>query len=61
MFKIDFFMNMLVMNANFDMMILLPLHYVTDRSERHDLKSRLWLSFSPFLFPPEKEGRRKGE
>ena len=29
--------------------------------ERHDLKSRLWLFFSPFLFPPKKEGRRKGE
>ena len=27
----------------------------------HDLKSRLWLFFSPFLFPPKKEGRRKGE
>ena len=32
-----------------------------DRAERHDLKSRLWLFFSPFLFPPKKEGIRKGE
>ena len=24
----------------------------SDRAERHDLKSRLWLFFSPFLFPP---------
>ena len=31
-----------------------------DRAERHDLKSRLLLFFSPFHFPPKKEGRRKG-
>ena len=31
-----------------------------DRAERHELKSRLWLFFFPFLFPPlKKEG--KGE
>ena len=34
---------------------------VIDDPERHDLKLRLWLFFSPFLFPPKKEGRRKGE
>jgi hypothetical protein len=32
-----------------------------DRAERHDLKSRLRLFFSPFLFPPKKEGKRKGK
>ena len=32
-----------------------------DRAERYDLKSRLWLFFSPFLFPPKKQGERKGE
>ena len=32
-----------------------------DRAERHDLKSLLWLFFSLFLFPPKKEGRKKGE
>ena len=32
-----------------------------ERAERCDLKSRFWLFFSPFLFPPKKEGRRKGE
>ena len=32
-----------------------------DLAERHDLKSRLLLFFSPFLFPPKKKGRRKGE
>ena len=26
-----------------------------DRAERHDLKSRLWLFFSPFIFPPKKK------
>ena len=31
-----------------------------DRAERHDLKSRLCLLFSPFLFFPKKERRRKG-
>ena len=30
-----------------------------DRAERHDLKSRLWLFFSPFLFPPKKRGKKK--
>ena len=30
-----------------------------DRAERHDFKSRLWLFFSPFLFPPKEKGRRK--
>ena len=31
-----------------------------DQAERHDLKSPLWLFFSPFIFPLKKEGRRKG-
>ena len=30
-----------------------------DRAERHDLKSRLWLLFSPFLFPPKRRGKKK--
>ena len=30
-----------------------------DRTERHDLKSLLWLSFFPFLFPPKKRGKKK--
>ena len=29
------------------------------RAERHDLKSRLWLFFSPFFFPPKKRGKKK--
>ena len=29
-----------------------------DRTERHDLKSRLWLLFSTFLFPPKKRGKK---
>ena len=29
-----------------------------DRAERNDLKSRLWLFFPPFLFPPKK-GKKK--
>jgi hypothetical protein len=32
-----------------------------DRAEMYDLKSRLCLFYPPFLFPPKKEGRRKGE
>ena len=32
-----------------------------DRAERHDLKLKLWLLFSYFLFPPKKEGIRKEE
>ena len=33
-----------------------------DWAERHDSWPRLWLFFSPFLFPPKKkEGRRKDE
>ena len=28
-------------------------------SERHDLKSQLWLFFSPFLFPLKKRGKKK--
>ena len=32
-----------------------------DRAERHDFWPRLWLFFSPFLFPLKKEVRRKGE
>ena len=39
----------------------MALRYEIDRAERYDLKSRLWLFFSPFLFPPKKEGRRKEE
>ena len=31
-----------------------------DRAESHDLKSRLWLFFSPFLFPPKQRGKKKG-
>ena len=33
----------------------------TYRAERHDFWPRLWLFFSPFPYPPKKEGRRKGE
>ena len=32
---------------------------VFDRAERNDFWP--WLFYSPFLFPPKKEGRRKGE
>ena len=32
-----------------------------DQTERHEFCSRLWLFISPFLFPPKKEGRKKGE
>ena len=32
-----------------------------DRAERHDLKSGLWLFFTPFLFLPEKRGKKKWE
>ena len=32
---------------------------IYDRAERHDLISRFWLSFSPFLFPPKKRGKKK--
>ena len=35
--------------------------YEKDRAERHNLKSRLWLFFSPFSSLLKKEGRRKGE
>ena len=35
------------------------MHVNLDRAERHDLKSRLWLFFSPFLFPPKKGGKEK--
>ena len=31
-----------------------------DRAERHDLKSQLWLLFSPFLFLPNKRRKKKG-
>ena len=30
-----------------------------NRAERHDLKSRLWLFFSSFLFPLNKRGKKK--
>ena len=30
-----------------------------DRAERHDLKPRLWLFFSPILFLPKKRGKKK--
>ena len=30
-----------------------------NQSERHDLKTRLWLFFSPFLFPPKERGKKK--
>ena len=43
------------------LIIPLPRGNSIDRTERHDLKSRLWLFFYPFLFPLKKEGRRKGE
>ena len=42
----------------------LPMYPVNDRAERHEFWPRLispCLFFSPFLFPPNKEGRRKGE
>ena len=29
-----------------------------DRVERYDLKSQLWLFFSPFLFPPKVRGKK---
>ena len=29
-----------------------------DRAERNDIKSRLWLIFSPFLFPLKKIGKK---
>ena len=32
-----------------------------DRAERYDLKSRLWLFLSPFLFPPKNRGMKKGK
>ena len=34
--------------------------FFTDQAERHGFWPRLWLFFSPFLFPPKKK-RRKGE
>ena len=30
-----------------------------DRAEGHDLKSQIWLFFSPFLFPPKKRVKKK--
>ena len=30
-----------------------------DRAERHDLKSRPWFFFSPFIFPPKQRGKKK--
>ena len=30
-----------------------------DRAERHRFWPRLWLFFSPFLFPPKKRGKKK--
>ena len=43
--------------------MLCPLWTIScnDQSERHEFWPRLWLFFSPFLFTPKKEGRRKGE
>ena len=35
--------------------------YSWDDPERHELKSRLWLFFSPFLFPLKERGKKKGE
>ena len=32
---------------------------IEDRAERHDLKSLLWLFYSPFLFPTKKRGKKK--
>ena len=37
------------------------IHKLHDRTERYDFRTRLCLFFSPFLFPPNKSGRRKGE
>ena len=30
-----------------------------DRAERHGFEPRLWLLFSPFLFPSKKRGNKK--
>ena len=32
-----------------------------DLAERHDLKSRLWLCFTPFLLPPKKKEEKEKE
>ena len=34
---------------------------ILDRAERHGFYPRLWLFFSPFLFPPKKRGNKKEE
>ena len=33
--------------------------FTFDRAERHEFWPRLWLFFSPFLFPPKKRGEKK--
>ena len=33
--------------------------FICDRAERLDFWSRLWLFFSPFIFPPKKRGKKK--
>ena len=35
--------------------------YAHDRAERHNLKSRLWLFFSPFLFHPKKQREEEND
>ena len=38
---------------------ILRKHIFLDRAERHDLKSRLWIFFSPFFFPPKKRKKKR--
>ena len=47
------------MQNNFFISYLFFSNSPIDRAERYDLKSRLWIYFSPFLFPPKKRGKRK--
>jgi hypothetical protein len=34
---------------------------LSDQSERHEIYPRLWLFFSPFLFPPKKKREEEKE